>query len=103
MTFHVDNFSNFSLWSHLWIFFSSFGTSKEARKTGQSVTLAKVSLAKMSPSKVTLAKLSLAKVSLAKRSLCPKFHSGQSVPTKVSLANYDSAEKWGKQYASRSL
>ena len=50
---------------------------KEARKTGQSVTLvkvslAKVSLAKVSPAKESLAKMSLAKVSLAKGSLWPK-------------------------------
>ena len=34
-------------------FFSPFGTPKEARKTGQSVTLAKVSLAKVLPAKVS--------------------------------------------------
>ena len=106
-------FSNFSLWSPLWNFYSSFGTPKEARKTGQSVTLAKVSLAKVSlwpkchwpkchsgqsvtgqsvtsqsdtGQTVSPAKLSLAKVSLAKRSLWPKCHSGQNVPAKVSLA-----------------
>ena len=90
-----------------------FSTPKEARKTGQSITLAKVSLAKVSlwpkchwpnchsgqsvtgqsvtsqsdtGQTVSLAKVSLAKVSLAKMSLWPKCHSGQSVPAKVSLA-----------------
>ena len=109
----VNIFSNFSQWSPTWNFYSSFGTPKEARKTGQSVTLAKVSLAKVSlwpkchwpkchsgqsvtgqsvtsqsdtGQTVSPAKLSLAKVSLAKRSLWPKCHSGQSVPAKVSLA-----------------
>ena len=51
------------------------------KDTGQTVSPAKVSLAK-----VSLAKVSLTKLSLAKRSLCPKCHSGQSVPAKVSLA-----------------
>ena len=72
-------FSNFSLWSPLWNFYSPFGTPKEARKTGQSVTLAKVSLAKVSlwpkchsGQSVTLAKVSLAKVSLWPKCLWPK-------------------------------
>ena len=84
-------------------FLSPFGTPKEARKTGQSVTLAKVSLWPKCHSgqsvtgqnvtsqsdtgqTVSPAKVSLAKVSLAKRSLCPKCHSGQTVPAKLSLA-----------------
>jgi hypothetical protein len=63
--------SNFSLWSPLWNFYSPFDTPKEARKTGISVTLAKVSFWPKchSGQSVSLAKVSLAKVSLAKGSL----------------------------------
>ena len=67
-------FSNFSHWSHTWNFYSSFGTPKEARKTGQSVTLAKVS-----PAKESLAKMSLRPKCLWPKCHWPKGHSGQSV------------------------